>query len=234
MRGKLYGVGVGPGDPELMTLKAVRVLKQCPIIGIPNKSVEVCTAWQIAIQAVPEMADKKLIAVPVPMTKDRAKLDAAYDAGSAEIAAALEAGEDVAFLNLGDPTLYGSYMEVHKRIAARGFDIEIISAVPSICAVAAALGEPLGEREEAIHILPGNYGAEGFASLDGVKVLMKPASRLGVLKEQLGAEEAAGRCRVMAVSNCGMPDQQIHRGAAALDTGAGYFVTILVKDTPED
>lgn len=229
MVGTLYGVGVGPGDPELLTLKAVRILSACEVIGIPSAETELCTAWKIAVQAVPEIADKEIISVSVPMTKDISKLNNAYAIGCEALAKALDAGKNIAFLNLGDPTLYGSYMEIHKSICALGYHAEIVNGVPSVCAVAAALGEALGERSEAVHIFPGNYDLHDFAEADGTIVLMKPASKLASVKRQLMELEQKGDCRVSAVANCGMINQRVCTNIKDLDEDAGYFVTILVK-----
>ena len=116
MSGVLYGVGVGPGDPELLTRKAERIIRACEVVGIPAAEPASCTAWQIAVQAVPEMAQKEVVPVLVPMTMDKEKLDAAYDEGSRRLAEILREGKSIAFLNLGDPAIYGTYMELDRRI----------------------------------------------------------------------------------------------------------------------
>ena len=79
MSGILYGIGVGPGDPELMTIKAVRRIRECTVIAIPHRSKELCTAYQIACQAVPEMEQKECLYLPMPMTKDKKVLDESHD-----------------------------------------------------------------------------------------------------------------------------------------------------------
>lgn len=229
MAGTLYGVGVGPGDPELLTMKTVKTLSACAVIGIPNADTALCTAWKIAVLAVPEIAEKEILRVPVPMTKDISKLNNAYIEGCKNIAKTLDSGKNIAFLNLGDPTLYGSYMEIHKRICSLGYRAEIVNGIPSICAVAAALGEALGERDEAIHIFPGNYDLRSLDKIDGTIVLMKPASKLPAVKRQLQDIEMRGDYDISAVANCGMDNQTIYPSIRDLDEEAGYFVTILVK-----
>ena len=230
MAGILYGIGVGPGDPELLTMKAARLLRACPVIGVPSKSAASSTAFRIAVQAVPEISDKPVVAVHVPMTKDAEKLDAAYDEGCGRLAAELRAGRDVAFLNLGDPTLYGTYMVIHRKVRALGFEAVLVSGVPSVCAVAAALNEPLGERSEAIHILPASYPLDHLTELAGTKVLMKSAGELAAVKQRLLELEAQGVCRAAAVTNCGMESQRVFPDTASIDESAGYFTTILVRD----
>lgn len=225
---KLYGIGVGPGDPELMTIKAVKRLHSCDVIGIPAKDAVSCTAFKIAVQAVPEIAEKKIVAVYVPMTKDAAMLKEAYDAGSRKVIEALASGHDVAFLNLGDPTIYGTYMEVHERVRNAGFETEIISGIPSFCAVSAKLQTAIAAGREQIHILPGCY-LEDENLLEGTTILMKSGGKLSDVKQVLVDYEKKGMTKSMAVSACGMEQEQVFQNIQELDVAAGYFTTILVK-----
>lgn len=103
MRGILYGVGVGPGDPELMTLKAVRLIKENDIIAVPGAEVRETVAYKIAVQAVPELADKELLPIYMPMTHDKAELELNHEKGAKALEAALDTGKNVVFLTLGDP-----------------------------------------------------------------------------------------------------------------------------------
>lgn len=233
MAGKIYGVGVGPGNPELLTIKAVQIIRECDIIGIPAKDAVSCTAYQIARKAVSEVEAKPVIAVAVPMTTDRERLCAAYDQGCRELVNALKQDKEIAFLNLGDPSIYGSYMELHKRITEAGFQAELVSGVPSFCAVAAALGVSLGSGEESIHILPGRDEPEELEAYNGTKVLMKSGGRLGELKKRLAESEQEGQIAAYAVTNCGMEDQVICRDIRGLEEGAGYFTTVIVKERRE-
>ena len=230
MAGILYGVGVGPGDPELMTIKAVRTIRKCEVIGIPAKDKDSCKAYQIALQMAPEIAVKPVVSVPVPMTTDGRRLAAAYEEGSVKIAEQLEENRSLAFLNLGDPTIYGTYMEIYKRVLAKGFEARIISGVPSFCAVAAAVGIPLGFGGENIHILPGFYHPKEAEEYDGTRILMKSAGRMDEVKQNLTELEDAGRIKAYAVANCGMESEKIYRDIRTLDEKAGYFTTIIVKE----
>lgn len=231
MSGILYGVGVGPGDPELLTLKAVRILRESDVIGIPAADAKSCTAFSIAAAAVPELREKELLSVSVPMTKDLEKLAKAYALGCEKLAELLRQGKQIAFLNLGDPTIYGTYMELHSRIRNMGFAAEVVSGVPSFCAVAAALGEPLGARQEAIHILPGSYQQE--LNLPGTKILMKSGGTIAKVRQELIALQERENCQVLAVTNCTMEHQTISRTAESISETAGYFTTILIKDAEE-
>lgn len=227
MTGVLYGVGVGPGDPELMTLKAIKAIKECDIIGIPAKDISSCTAYKIAIKAVPEIDEKQIICAPIPMTKDKNLLKEAYSNCCSNLEKELDKGKKIAFLTLGDPTVYSTYMTIHKKIREKGYIAELISGVPSFCAVAAKLNLSLGSRKENIHILPGVYNADEIEKYDGTKILMKSAGKIEEVKNKILASE---NLRAYAVTNCGMDSQKIYSDISLLSDDAGYFTTIIVKD----
>ena len=157
MQGKIYGIGVGPGDPELMTLKALRLIREADAIAIPGKEKETCTAYQIALGAVPEIDEKEIIPVVFPMTKNETVLKESHEAAVKSLAALMDQGKTVAFLTLGDVTVYSTYGYVHKKLLDLGYESVLVNGVPSFCAAAAKLGISLGEKAEAIHILPGSY-----------------------------------------------------------------------------
>lgn len=225
-KGKLYGVGVGPGDPELVTLKALRVINACSYIAYPGKVKEETYAYQI-IAPIAENLDKKVfLDCYVEMTKDRVILDRNYDGAAEKIAAVLATGEDVAFITIGDPTLYATYMYIHQRIENMGYQAELISGIPSFCAAAARMDVSLVERSEQLHVIPSSYQIEEALKLPGTKVLMKAASKLKEVKQQLMALDA----EVYMVENCGMETERIFRSAAEIDENAGYLSLIIVKD----
>ena len=109
MRGMLYGVGVGPGDPELMTLKAVRMIREADVVAVPGEHAKDTVAYQIAVQAVPELETKELLAIYMPMTHDRAKMQENHQKGAKLLEKMLDAGKKVVFLTLGDPTIYSTF-----------------------------------------------------------------------------------------------------------------------------
>ncbi len=233
MKGRLYGVGVGPGDPELITVKALRVIRECDLIGIPAGSPDSCTAYQIARRAVPEMEKKPVVCVPIPMTNDRDRLELSYGEGSRKLMEQLENGKQIAFLNLGDPVVYGTYMRLHEKVQRAGYEAELVSGVPSFCAVAAELGIPLALGTEQLHILPGYDLGEEMEGFSGTRVLMKSGGKVKAVKEKLQELETSGRARSHAVVNCGMEDQRVCRKIGDLDENAGYFTTIIVKEMEE-
>ena len=226
MKGTLYGIGTGPGDPEDMTLKAVRILRRCPVAAIPKKEPETCTAYQTAVKAVPELRNKELICIDVPMTKDREGNRKTYEEGAERIAACLRNGQDVALLTLGDATVYASDMYLLRMVRDMGFEAEIVNGVPSFCAAAARLFTPLGERDEEIHILPGSYGVEEGLKLPGVKVLMKTGKSYGQVKELL----ESGDYQVQMAVNCGMEGEKTYGSVRELPEQAGYYSLMIVRD----
>ena len=129
MAGKLFGLGIGPGDPELLTLKAVRIIQESDVIAVPVKVKEESVAYQITKQAVKELDEKEIIAVHMPMTKDQEKLESSHNEGADQVEKYLKEGKNVAFLTLGDPTVYPTYLYIHKRIQDRGYEVEIVSGI---------------------------------------------------------------------------------------------------------
>lgn len=218
-KGKLYGVSVGPGDWELMTLKAVRIIKEADVIAIPHKEKESCTAYQIALGAVPELAEKPTLPIDMPMTKDKKRLDEAHQRGAAQVAAELTQGHTVAFLTLGDVTVYSSCQYIYQRVREQGYEGELISGVPSFCAAAARLDRALVSGNDRLHILPAAYDLTDCAGLDGVKVLMKPGKNIAELKKLGG--------RLCGVENCGMAGERIYGSAEEIGEKQGYYSLFL-------
>ena len=130
----MYGVGVGPGDPELMTVKAVKTLQNVQWIAVPDTGGDK-SALSIA---TPYIEGKPLIYCPAPMTRDSETLRKAHEEGIRRIAEKLEQGENVAFITLGDPSVYSTYMYLHRLIREAGYEARMIPGVPSFCAAAAA------------------------------------------------------------------------------------------------
>ena len=163
--GVLYGIGVGPGDPELMTLKAINTIKACDIIAIPAVSKEECYAYSIVQAVLPELEKKQIMCTPFPMIKDKEKLTISHNKIYSDIVCELEDGKNVAMLTIGDPSVYSTYMYIHKRVMQAGFTAVMISGVPSFCAAAARLGISLGEMMDEIHIIPASYDVRDTVGL---------------------------------------------------------------------
>ena len=229
MRGKLFGVGVGPGDPELLTLKALRRIKEADVIAVPGEEPRDSVAYKIVKGAWEQLEEKPLMAVPMPMTKDPEKLKASHDTGAELIREKLDEGKNVIFLTLGDPTVYSTYLYIHKRIASMGYETEIVSGIPSFCAVAARLNTGLVEKAEPLHVIPASYQIEDAMKLYGTKVLMKAGKKMNKVKEQLLSMQAEG----MMIENCGMPDEKIYKNVEEIPETAGYYSLIIIKEKSE-
>lgn len=226
MSGKLYGIGIGPGDPELLTLKAARLIKENEVIALPGESAKDTVAYQITVQAVPELSKKTLIPVAMPMTKDRELLKKSHEAAADTVEELLIKGKNVLFLTLGDPTVYSTYLYVHKRIQKRGYETEIVSGITSFCAVAARLNTGLVEKAQELHVVPASYQIEDALKLPGTKVLMKAGRKMAQVKALLQASDS----EAVMIENCGMPDEKIYDSVAEIPTDAGYYSLIIVKE----
>ncbi|MDR3516031.1 MAG: precorrin-2 C(20)-methyltransferase [Azospirillaceae bacterium] len=155
MTGTLYGLGVGPGDPELITVKALRLLRHCPVIAYPAADEGDSLARAIvAPYLVPGTTPPpQEIVLRLPMRTDREAARAGYDRGAADIAAHLDQGRDVAALCEGDPLFFGSFMYLFDRLAGR-YRVEIVPGVSSLGAAAASAGLPLVERNQVLSVIP--------------------------------------------------------------------------------
>lgn len=226
MTGKLYGVGVGPGDPELVTLKALRLTKEADILAFPGENPKESVAYKIMKGAYPEIDSKQMISLPMPMIKEKEALKRVHDEGARIIAEWLEKGKNVVFLTLGDPTVYSTYIYVHKRVEQLGYATEIVSGITSFCAVSARLNEGLVEKSQQLHVIPASYQVEEALKLPGTKVLMKAGKKMQEVKAQI---KASGNKAVM-IEKCGMPDEKIYRSVEEIPENVGYYSLIIVKD----
>ena len=156
---KIYAVGVGPGDPELLTRKAERIIRQTPVICTPTGQAD---AASYALSIVEELLDRsrqEIIVQLFPMTKDEEALRGFWEAAAAEVLAKIDAGLDIAFITIGDPLLYSTFLYLYRIFREHRPDvpIEIVPGISSINAAAAAAGIPLGMAGGRIAILPATY-----------------------------------------------------------------------------
>jgi precorrin-2/cobalt-factor-2 C20-methyltransferase len=157
MTGTLHLIGVGPGDPELITLKAVRLLDEIPVVAYPQMPDGSGLAYEIAKIHINPHAE--MLPIPLPMTVEREAGQASYDAAAKQILEHLRAGSDVAYLCEGDPLFYGSAMYLTNRIAPDA-TVHVVPGVTSLTAAAAATGRPLAARNEVLKVLPAPLGDE--------------------------------------------------------------------------
>ncbi|MEL7607981.1 MAG: precorrin-2 C(20)-methyltransferase [Bacillota bacterium] len=226
--GTLYGVGVGPGDPELITVKAKRILEKCRVLAVPVTHRGNALALDIA-RGVTDLSGKELLELPFPMTDDRTTLGRNYEAQAARVAQALESGEDVAFVCLGDVSVFSTFSSVGEILMNKGYPVEMVPGVTSFCAAACALKISLTAMDEPLHILPAGFAdIENALALPGVKVLMKSAGRFPAVRR---AVSASGRLACAAI-NCGLEGERLYRDIADMPEDPGYFTTIIVKERP--
>jgi precorrin-2/cobalt-factor-2 C20-methyltransferase len=150
--GTLWGVGLGPGDPGLITRRAAALIEAAEVVAYPRLAGGESLARAIAVELIPASAEE--IAIDVPMSTARAPAQAAYDAAAVRIAAELDAGRDVVCLCEGDPFFYGSFMYLFARLSPR-HRVEVVPGVTSLTACAARAAMPLAARNEVMTVLPG-------------------------------------------------------------------------------
>lgn len=233
MKGTLYCIGVGPGDPELLTIKAVKRIRNCPVLAVPQGHTGVTTAKSILLQAIEngaavDLQDKLILTVDFPMTRDAAVLEEAHAAGAAAIEAQLQQGRDVALITLGCPTVYASSIYVHRRIHDDGYATEIIPGVPSFCAAAARLQQPLCEQDEPLTIIPGGRSdRKNLLSAPGSKIIMKPSGPFASLKQEL--QDTQQLADTTMIERCGLSGETIYHSLDDVERTA-YFSVLLVKE----
>lgn len=228
-RGILYGVSVGPGDPELMTLQAVRRLQSCPVIAAPQTKSGQMLALEIAQGAV-DLTGKTIVPLHFPMSRNGDTLREAHTRAAEMLRHHLDAGQDVAMLNLGDVSVYATFGYLQEILQAEGYETRMLAGVPSFCASAARLNQPLtAGMGEPLTIAPGGSADEVLDNA-GSKVLMKTGRQL---PQTLAVLAAHGKLEHSAmVCNCGLPNEEVWPDLSQYEAvrPAGYFATILVKE----
>lgn len=215
MKGKLYGVGLGPGAPDLLTLRAVRLIEGADVIAYPALVGGDSFARSIAADFIRDGVSE--IAMEVPMTTERAPAQAAYDDGAARIAAALDAGQDVVVLCEGDPFFYGSFMYIFARLSDR-YEAEVVPGVTSITACASVAQRPLVARNERLTVLPGPLPE------DELRARIAGAESVAIMK--VGRHLAKIR---MVIEDLGLIDHATYIERATLPTQ----VVLPLRDAPE-
>lgn len=239
MSGKLYGVGMGPGDPELITVKALKLIKETSVLAVPKSKDGDATAMKIACDVLKEseeedgyeewMANKTWLFLDLPMSWDQELLNQRRNESAWKIIEKLEQGLDVAFLTLGDPTIYSTFGYIRDIVMQEGWEVETVPGVTSFCAVAARLNVSLAQGEQPLHIIPASYyGAKEDLSWKGPKVLMKSGSLITKVKTDLKNAGLLESSKM--VSRCGMEGEEVFESMEKVTDGANYFSVILVPN----
>ena len=226
-KGKLIGIGVGPGDPELLTVKAVNTLKNVPVICSPKSSENKPSVALSIVQGILDgRSDKYVTIEPLfPMIEDKNALKS-YWAGAAElIIRELDEGRDVSFITLGDPSIYSTFSYVAQIIGNQGYTVEMIPGITSFTGCAASAGITLGEKDEIILVVPKvDERLEELLKHADTAVVMK-TSRHSLMLEELVCKDPRDK-KVVSVQNCGMDDEEVFEGFAKKGK---YLSTTIVK-----
>ena len=226
MSGTLYGLGVGPGDPDLITIKALKVLQSVPVIAFPAPE----TGDSIARRIVsPHLnGNQKEIPIRMPMVSARFPAQEVYDWAAEEIGGHLEAGSDVAVLCEGDPFFYGSFMYLFARVVSR-HTVEVIPGVSSLMACATTLGAPLAARNDVLTVVPATLSAEVLTErLRGVEAaaIIKVGRHFEKVRDVLNALDLCAKARY--VEHATMPSQRLLPMESVDPVAVPYFSMILV------
>ncbi|GAB3247743.1 precorrin-2 C(20)-methyltransferase [Kineosporia babensis] len=237
MSGTLYGVGLGPGDPELVSVKAVRLIGAADVIAYHSARHGRSIARSIAEPYLrPGQIEEQLIYPVTTETVDhpggyQGAMNAFYTTAAERLASHLEAGLNVVVLAEGDPFFYGSYMHMHKRLAHR-YPTEVVPGITSFSAAAAALGRPLVERDEVLTVLPGTLPPEQLAqrlSTTDAAVVMKLGRTFEGVREGF---EAAGKLDRAWYVERASSDRQRTSALADVDPQAVPYMSIALMPGP--
>jgi len=223
--GKLYGLGIGPGDPELLTLKAHRILTTVPVIAYPTlESGKVLARAIVADFIGPNQIE---IPMPLPFSVERSS-QPHYDLAAENIAEHLNLGRDVAVLCVGDPMLYGTFMYIFNRLCDR-FSIEVVPGISSVMASAAMLGVPITYRNDVFSIMPATLEAEilrdrlVFIDAAAIIKLGRHFAKVRDILDELGLLE-----RALYIERATLPNQQIIPITEVDPEAATYWSLILI------
>lgn len=227
-KGKLIGIGVGPGDTELLTLKAAKVLEKVPVIFSPKSAKEKeSIALSIVRTILKERKDYKKIMIvePIfPMIEDKKELEKIWDSASELVAQYLNTGRDVAFITLGDTSIFSTYSYLQKRLMDR-YEIETIPGITSFTACAAAKNEALVEQNDILTIVPKiDSRIENILEYTDSIVLMK-ASRNST-KLELKIKNDKREKEIYSVQNCTRENEKIIEG---FSHEKPYLTTSIIK-----
>ncbi|WP_407376917.1 precorrin-2 C(20)-methyltransferase [Methanobrevibacter sp.] len=227
-KGKLIGIGVGPGDTELLTLKAARILKTVPVVFSPKSSKEKeSIALSIVKPVLEEREDYKrmMLVEPIfPMIEDKEELEKVWTTASEMIAMYLDSGRDVAFITLGDTSVFSTYSYVQKKLAGR-YEIETVPGITSFTACAAARNRALVEQNQVLTIVPKiDDRLEEILEYSDSIVLMKASRNTSELESII--EQKEGVDEIYSVQNCTRENEKIIEG---FSNEKPYLTTTIIK-----
>lgn len=224
--GVLYGLGLGPGDPELVTLKALRLLRAAPVVAYPSPETGDSFARSIVAEFLRPTQRELRIAFPM---RPGPLPHAIYDAAAATLAAELDRSDDVAFLCQGDPFFYGTFAAIFTRLAPR-YRVEVVPGVSSLTACAAAAGTPLAQRDETVTVIPATLGEDELTrrlSVAETAAVIKLGRHAGKLRRVL--TELGRLDETIYIERATQTRQRVVRFAEVEETSVPYFAMALVR-----
>jgi precorrin-2/cobalt-factor-2 C20-methyltransferase len=230
MAGKLYGIGVGPGEPGLLTIKAKEILDGCEVIGYPVKKLGEGSVALDIIKPNVDISGKEIVEFLFSMDPDDSVREKCRAEAMAQMCQLLDRGKDIAMVTLGDVGVYSTYMYISNEIEARGYEVEVIPGIPSFCHGAAIAGLPLMIGNEGLAVVPvakenSKLLADALDSFDNI-VVMKAFKSIPMIASMM-EERGIPLANATVISNVGMEGQYI--GPMVLDREYGYFTTVLIK-----
>jgi precorrin-2/cobalt-factor-2 C20-methyltransferase len=226
-QGKFFGIGVGPGDTELLTIKAAKILKKIDVICSPRSAESKRSlALSIVQPILDDRDDNYEILDPLfPMIEDKLTLNTYWDQASETIEKKLIQGKDVGFITLGDPTVYSTFSYVAKRLSNRNFEIEIIPGITSFTGCAAAAGISLAEKDEIVVIVPKVDDRLANIMEYGDTFIIMKTSRHSENLEKIVNEDKRNKS-IISVQNCSMIDENVFEG---FSKDKKYLSTTIIK-----
>jgi precorrin-2/cobalt-factor-2 C20-methyltransferase len=226
-RGKFFGIGVGPGDTELLTIKAAKLLKKINVICSP-RSAE--SKRSLALSIIQPILDGRndvyeILDPLFPMIEDKLALNTYWDQAAEIIAEKLVKGKDVGFITLGDPTVYSTFSYVAKRLKDLDFEIEVIPGITSFTGCAAAAGISLAEKDEIVVIVPKvDDRLSRILEYGDTFIIMKTSRHSEILEEIISKDKRDKS--IISVQNCSMDDENIFEG---FSKDKKYLSTTIIK-----
>lgn len=230
MAGKLYGIGVGPGDTGLLTLRAKEVLEGCGVIAYPVKKLGEGSVALDIIKPVVDISEKSIEEFLFSMDPDDSVRERCRAENMDKMCRLLDNGEDIAMVTLGDVGVYSTYMYIDREIRERGYQTEVIPGIPSFCHGAALAGIPLMIGNEGLAVVPvakenSRLLEDALDNFDNI-VIMKAFKSIGKICD-LMESRGIPLDKAVVVSNVGMEGEYV--GPMDRDREYGYFTTVIVK-----
>jgi len=232
---KLYAIGVGPGAPDLLTLRAVEILKRVPVVFSPLSAMGTTSRALDVVRGVLDPSRQQIIELTFPMQKEQDELEGEWEEAAEEIVEQLRRHGEGAFITIGDVSLYSTFIYVQRILETQHPDlvVEMVPGIPSFSAMTALMGMPYGQGDDRIAILPATFGPERIAAVlrDFETVILMKVNR--VIDEVLDTLEQLGLIEhATFVTKCGMPDQSVVYDVRTLrGQRPSYFSILLVTKT---